>query len=421
MSNHLSIAAATATLSQVLDRAVGKDVNGAKATALRPNASSGLPETGINVYLYQVTPNVALRNADVPSRGPDGTLMQRPQAALDLYYLLSCYGKENQLEPQRVLGSAIRVLHERPILQRTTIREAIEANDFLTGSDLDEAIESIKLTQLPLSLEELAKLWSVFFQTTYVLSVAFQASVVLIDGTGTPRTTLPVRERNLYVVALRQPSIGQVVSAAGAQQPILAGATVRISGTRLRGDLTRVRIGETLSTPLPTQISDTQIDLKLPAGLRAGVQSLQVEHVQAMGTPPTPHGGIESNAVPFVLQPTVEPSVSGVSTVTVAGLSLRSATLTAAIDPPVGRTQRVQLALYEFDAPPDRPAHAYSFDAPPNNGIADPHQTETARVEFAVQPVFPGTYLVRVQVDGAQSPLGRAADGQFNTPVATLP
>ena len=420
MSNYLSIAAATATLCQILDEAVARDVTGAKATALRPNARQDLPDPGVNVYLYQVTPNVALRNADVPSRGPDGSLMQRPQAAIDLHYLLSFYGKEIELEPQRVLGSAIRALHEQPIVPRQTIREAIKTYTFLARSNLDEALESIKLTQLPLSLEELAKLWSVFFQTTYVLSVAFQASVVLIDGEGTPRTTLPVRERNLYVVAQHLPSIGQVASAAGPQQPILAGATLRISGTRLRGDLTRVRIGETLTTPPPTQTTDTQIDLELPAGLRAGVQSVQVEHPQAMGTPPTPHGGIESNAVPFVLQPRVEASVSGVSSVVVAGQSLRSATLTAAIDPPVGRTQRVKLALYEFAAPPQRPAHAYSFDAPPNNAIADPDQVETARIDFAVHRVFPGTYLVRVQVDGAQSPLGRDANGQFSTPVATL-
>ena len=32
-----------------------------------------------------------------------------------------------------------------------------------------------------MNLEELSKLWSVFFQTPYALSIAYQASVVLIE------------------------------------------------------------------------------------------------------------------------------------------------------------------------------------------------------------------------------------------------
>ena len=57
----------------------------------------------------------------------------------------------------------------------------INASAFLTTSNLEE-VELVKFTQLPLSLEELGKLWSVFFQTTHVLSVAFQGTVVLIEG-----------------------------------------------------------------------------------------------------------------------------------------------------------------------------------------------------------------------------------------------
>ena len=54
---------------------------------------------------------------------------------------------------------------------------------FLAASNLEVETETVKLTIMPLNLEELSKLWSVFFQSTYNLSVAFQASVVIIDGT----------------------------------------------------------------------------------------------------------------------------------------------------------------------------------------------------------------------------------------------
>ena len=284
MSNFLAIATATATLRQILDDAVSKDVNGASATAVRPNAPSNqLPSPGVNVYLYHVTPNAAWRNADVPTRSADGGLMQRPRTAIDLHYLLSFYGNEGELEPQRVLGSVIRVLHGHPNLPRQKVRDVINASAFLKTSNLDEEVELVKFTQLPLSLEELGKLWSVLFQTTHVLSVAFQGTVVLIEGQSAPRATLPVRERNLYVVRFRQPMIEQVAAAAGMEQPIIAASTLRITGVALRGNVTRVRIGQQVATPAPGQVSDTQIDVTLPAGLRAGIQSAQIEQLTADG------------------------------------------------------------------------------------------------------------------------------------------
>ena len=167
--------------------------------------------------------------------------------------------------------------------------------------------------------------------------------------------------------------------------------------------------------------------MALPAGLRAGIQSAQIEHPTLMGTPPTLHSGVESNAAAFVLQPTITLGVSGVgptledgAPVVVDGVTLRSATITATFTPPVGRTQRVKLVLYEFDAPEGRPARAYAFDAPPTNGITNPAQLDTASIAFGVSRVFPGAYLVRVQVDGAESPLTTDAGGRYNAPQVTI-
>src|SRR5947209_6803644 len=114
MSNYLAVATVTATLSRALTAAVGTDVPGATVTTLRPDDSTnGAPETGVNVYLYQVTPNAAWRNTDLPTRRENGQLIERPRVALDLQYLLSFYGSEVQLEPQRLLGSVVRTLHAR--------------------------------------------------------------------------------------------------------------------------------------------------------------------------------------------------------------------------------------------------------------------------------------------------------------------
>src|SRR5262249_14162180 len=105
MSNHLAIATVTATLRDLLFAAVSVDVPGAAVTRVRPDgAVSGVPTTGVNISLYQVTPSAAARNEDLPTRSQSGELVRRPRVGLDLHYLLTFYGTEAQLVPQRLLG-----------------------------------------------------------------------------------------------------------------------------------------------------------------------------------------------------------------------------------------------------------------------------------------------------------------------------
>lgn len=205
MSNFLAIATVTAALQRLLQSALIADVAGADVTTVRPDGTGDntLPDPGINIYLYQVTPNGAWRNADLPTRAPDGRLIQRPRMALDLHYLLTFYGTEGELEPQRCLGSAVRALHATPVLTRDMIRDTIVDplySSILTNSNLGDEIETVKFNPLSLSLEELSKLWSVFFQTAYSLSLAYIGSVVLIEGTETPLPVLPVQTRNIFVM-----------------------------------------------------------------------------------------------------------------------------------------------------------------------------------------------------------------------------
>ncbi|WP_456429130.1 Pvc16 family protein [Rhodocaloribacter sp.] len=201
MSNFLAIATATATLQQLLLESLGVDVPGALATTLRPDNArlSAAGNYGVNIYLYQAAPNAAWRNADLPTRDASGRLSRRPKMALDLHYLLTFYGDEENLQPQRILGSVARTLHARPVLTRAMIQSAIDAavsvdpGHFLADSDLAGEIERVKFTPIPLSLEELSKLWSVFFQTPYALSMAYLGTVVMIEAEETPSLALPVQ------------------------------------------------------------------------------------------------------------------------------------------------------------------------------------------------------------------------------------
>ena len=162
VSNFQAVATVTATLSETLQEAVGVDVPGAEVTPARPDLpGGGTPKTGIHVFLYQVTPNPAWRNADLPTRNASGDLVDRPRTGIDLHYLLIFYGDESKLEPQLLLGSAVRTLHTLPVLTRSMIRRTIAGvtYGFLSKSDLADDIELVKFSPLPLSLEELSKLW----------------------------------------------------------------------------------------------------------------------------------------------------------------------------------------------------------------------------------------------------------------------
>lgn len=197
MSNHLAIATVTATLGDLVHNAAEGALSSTVALNFgRPTApSSGSTERKVHVYLYQVTPNPALRNNDLPTRDSEGRLGRRPQAALDLHYLLSFYGDDKTLEPDRMAGAVARDLHARPVLSAQGISDAIASRAELSGSDLATASEQVKFAPAQLSLDEISKLWSVMVQTPHVLSVVYQGTVVLIDAEETPGTVLPVLKR----------------------------------------------------------------------------------------------------------------------------------------------------------------------------------------------------------------------------------
>ncbi len=434
MSNELAIATVTASLSELLRPAVQSEVPGAGVSMVRPDEVASLEAPGVNIFLYQVLPNPAYRNADLPLRGnTTGRLLERPQAALDLYYLLTFYGNETTLEPQRVMGSAVRVLHSRPVLTPDLIRHTV-ANisfPFLAGSDLAEQIERVKLTPMSLNLEELSKFWSMFSQTAYRLSTAYVGNLVLIETDESPRQGLPVRTRNVYVRSFRQPVVEKVGTTDQSPSASTSASTVIIEGKRLRGDITRVRIGAAQYVPIRANISDTRIEIDLAAespangDLRAGLQGLQIIHRLLMGTPATEHEGVESNVMPLLLRPTIRQSAPPAYDIHLSaaqtdldGNVFRTATVT--LDPEVGAGQRVVLILNEFGNATD-PA-GYSF-------LADIRTAAGNNVIFTIsdEVLNSGDFVVRVQVDGAQSVPVRDADAlsptfnQYVEPRLTFP
>ena len=377
MSDYRAMAAVTATLRNLLQTGIESVVGGFTVTT-RDLDRARTNNTGnqLNLFLYHVVLNSAWRNQEMPRQAPAGDLAQ-PPLALDLFYLLTAY-EADSAEPNvidhQILGRAMALLHDHPLLGATEIDNA------LAGTGLQNQFERIRITPQPLSLEEISKLWS-GFQTSYRLSVAYQAAVVLIDSRRRSRAGLPVREPRVFVSPIRRPFIEEVVP-----QLVPPGGTITIRGASFLHNRLQVRIGDSMVTPV--NVSDQQLDAVLPAGLPAGVTRAQIVHVAEIDTPASPHprAGVESNIGVFMLTP----AITTVLPVTVAA----GTDLTLNVTPPVGRDQRVVLILGDRVIElPARPSGA-------------PLTTSTLVFPIPAGMVSsPTDFVARVQVDGAQSPL----------------
>jgi hypothetical protein len=174
MSNPLAIAAVTASFRNLL-MGVTADLPDAQVTAKPPHKARNSNENGnqLNIFLYQTALNAAWQQKKGANWSQVGKMV-KPSLALNLYYLLTAYGKNDEdILSHRLLGQAMSILHNHGVFTADEIKAA------LPGNDLYEQLEQVRITPQPLSLEELSKLWN-NFQTVYSISVAYQVSVVLI-------------------------------------------------------------------------------------------------------------------------------------------------------------------------------------------------------------------------------------------------
>jgi hypothetical protein len=405
VSDFRSIAAVTAALSQHLQTAVSglPGISGTTVTSRRPDAPTGTVASRINVFLLQVTPNTSFRSADTPYRRSDGSLSRRPRAAVDLHYLISCYGDDTTLIPQRLMGVVTSTLHARAVLTREMIAATLANSQysFLATADLGAEVELVKLTPTPMTLEELSRAWSVLFQTPYTLSVSYQASVVFLDHPEEVTVAPAVLSPQVAVQPARNPLVEGITAVGGGT--LLRDSVLLLTGRQLRSEQgeTRVRLtgdgSETVVAggivPAGAGANDTEVRLPLAAhpNLRAGVQGVQVTHwIPLSSASPTLYPVFSSDVAAWVLHPRVETAAFGAGQVDVD------------LAPPVRAGQSMQLELVNAEG-----GIVYA-------SRLEPPVAEVSSFIFPVLGAPAGTWRVRARVDGAESPLTGA-------PEVTLP
>jgi hypothetical protein len=427
VSTALAVAATTRVLSSVIDRAIqGAGINAILGPP--PYLTSKAPdqlETGaseaaqLSLFLYHVTYNQGWREVGLPSRNGAGASVDRPPLALDLHYLLIAYG-DSEYVPQILLGLGMQALHETPFLYRQQIASVftqppplIPLDAALATADLGDQVEMIKVAPEPLTTDDLAKLWTAF-GGKFRLSAGFQATVVLIESTATVQPALPVLSSNLSVLQLRQPVIAAV---APLHLPWASTLSLTLTGANLTGQGMAVVFDNNPAASQSPQGAGTAASaatVTVPA-LPAGINTLRVVEQVAIGAPPAKNAA-QSNVSLFYLLPVIRqgPNPPNDDLIKAEPADGAQTPVTVQLDPALRGTQKVQLLLNELAPPADAVPLSFTFDA-------DPSQISTNSVTFTTFGTRPGTYLVRVRVDGAESVLRTdPLTNAYARPVVTL-
>jgi hypothetical protein len=197
-SGALAIASVTAILKDLLENGIIRysetfNIGDVTVSALPPDRiNMGAQESNqINLFMYRVSPYSGL------SRRVAGAEPQQHHSrlGLELSYLVTAYGMQD-FHAEILLGCAMQLLHETPLLTQEAIRASLQSGEVkrssglqslaraaLSVSDLADQVDQIKVTPQFLSFEEMSKLWSAL-QARYRPSVTYQASAVIINGRG---------------------------------------------------------------------------------------------------------------------------------------------------------------------------------------------------------------------------------------------
>jgi Pvc16 N-terminal domain len=413
MSNGLAISGVTAVLQYYLRNLYmtpgSPFTNPVNVSCLAPDlvqksfGNDTEPENQVNLFLHQVTHNAAWRNVDLPSLGADGrSRLTSPPLALNLHYLLTVYATEFW-QAEALLGYALMLLHENPVIVRADITNALQAlsqapepypgnplTPFLKSSGLADQVEMIKITPETLGREEMAWLWTAL-KADYRPTYPFQVSVVLMQPQRQTNLASEVLHRRIHVQPI-QPAQILEVQPPGGQLAAAATDTVTVSGEFLSGVtqvlLTNSRFGAftvpvTSASATSFQFVPNQASSTLPAG---------VYELTAQFTDTSEAIVQTTNTLPFALAPTLPAQTATV----VNSASSRQVNVT--FSPNAVEGQTIALALSTTALPTT--AHPFfSMSAP-----AKPFTGSTGSLSFVFPSNLPsGVLLGRLVVDGVTS------------------
>jgi len=416
MSGALAISAVTAVLQSFLSdvyNAPSSPLGSVSVSAIAPDivqsslGSGGDSQLQVNLFLHQVTHNAAWRNVGLPSVANDGsTRLKNPPLALNLHYLLTAYASKDT-QAEALLGFAVLMLHENPVLPRSQISAALNnlassnppSNPLakvLGSSGLANQIEMVKVTPTTMGREEMAWIWTAL-KADYRPTFAFDVSVALLESPLASSSPLPVLSQNISAQA-GSTAPGFQIQLPGGEAAALPGDTVTLAGEFATGTVQVLLAHQRLGVQAPIKASTATgnaVSFAIPNNTPAGNYTLSVTVTSAAGV------ALQSTlGQPIALAPTI-PSPSSAT----AAANSSGTLITLTCSPQVVPGQTVSLALGGTTVP------AQTLGAP----------TTTLGFQFPALPH--GAYLARLRVDGVDSPVAvnwSATPPSFTGPFITV-
>ncbi len=234
-------------------------------TILAPDESGG--DRRVNLFLYKVQENTALRNMDWQAKPGEPDHLVPPPLSLNLFYLMTAYATN---DPQTgnstahaILGDAMRVFYENAVVPQDYLLEG-----------LGDSRERVKIMMNTLDLEELSRVWSTFTQP-FRLSVLYEVSVVQLDMLSQKERQMAKRVRRIGAPRVEAPYLPPVVETM-APASGQAGSSVTFSGKGLAGWRAYVSVmGRTLADGI--EITGDIFQAVLPPDISPGFYELRVD------------------------------------------------------------------------------------------------------------------------------------------------
>ena len=292
--SYLAIGAVTSAMAELLNKKLNKPPllgSGVtfRVTTLPPDDDRVSSDNGLNLFLYKVTESPFARNMNWRGDRSNPTPGDRPPLAVSLHYLVTAYSKKtdsarDDITSHQLLGNAMAVLHENPVLNDVHDGDFDANVDAQFAAELRDSFEKVKISPLPISMEEFSKIWT-GLSKAYRLSVAYEVSLVEIGPLGTAAQPAPrVQTASVQVQSMGPPQISSVQPAQG---PVLTQVAITGQGFQRAGATTVVTVGGVQMTDADlVSLSPQRIVLNVPQDVENGPQISVVVSVQGQESAP---------------------------------------------------------------------------------------------------------------------------------------
>ncbi|MGF1648486.1 MAG: Pvc16 family protein [Kineosporiaceae bacterium] len=247
-------------VAQLLSEHIREETGIADVQPGAPREATATVEAGVRITLLYVTPQPGHRN-DPLERQPDGSLAP-PPLSLSCWYLVTTSGAdaEDPVAAHSALGRVMTLYHDR-----TRLALPLSSSPAAPpGAFTDLGRGALDVIQVPMSLEQIDKIWTVTDVRVQPWVLLEAAPVQLVPGRPATPAPMPVRPGGIRLstaVGLRPEIVAM------SPQPVRPGGRLRLT-FRASQDVTAVRIAgaEVLATapgwaPVPGDTASAVVEL----------------------------------------------------------------------------------------------------------------------------------------------------------------